>query len=215
MGLFSSSSSSDASQLSSGAQTQQGGAASVVFTQGKNSTGNISLNLTDQGAVGAAMALGNEAIQSNERSHLVSLAFADAETDDALAAVERSRDAALQFGAGAFGAAMSAADSAYSSSMGAVGSAYYSSLQAVGGAYSSGLNATQSATDKAIAAILAASGRESVAQKAAYQDSLAVLGAATEAAREDLETRQDRTLKEVFQVAALGVGAVALFSFLR
>lgn len=214
MGLFSSSSSSDQEQYSTGSQTQQGPASAVQFKQGKNSTGSVNVSLTDHGAVGAALALGSQAVAANERSYIASLQFADAETDDAIEAVERSRDAALQFGAGAFTSALSAADSAYSSSLGAVGGAYYSSLNAVGGAYASGMSATQSATDRAIAAILATSGRASEEQKIAYQDSLAVLGAATEAARQDLEARQDRSLKDVAKVAALGVGAVALFSWL-
>lgn len=215
MGLFSSSSSASESQTSSGAQTQQGGAASLVFTQGKNSNGTVNLNLTDQGAVGAAIALGSEAIASNERSYARGLAFADAETDDALAAAARAQSEALQFSAGAFSTALDAANSAFSSGMGAANGAYYSSLNAVGGAFSSSINATQSATDRAIAALLSASASTASVQKVAYQDSLAVLGATTEAARADLEERQDRSLKEVFQVAALGIGAVAVFSWLK
>lgn len=214
MGLFSSSSSSDQEQYSTGSQTQQGPASAVQFKQGKNSTGSVNVSLTDHGAVGGSLALASQSVAANERSHLASLQFADAETDDAISAVERSRDAALQFGAGAFSSALSSADAAYSSSLGAVGGAYYSSLNAVGGAYASGLGATQSATDKAIAAILAGSGRASEEQKVAYQDSLAVLGATTQAAREDLEARQDRTLTEVMKIAGLGVAAVAAFAFL-
>ncbi|GMU45910.1 MAG: hypothetical protein AMXMBFR26_06920 [Porticoccaceae bacterium] len=213
-GMFSSSSKADTANYTSGSQTQQGPSASVVFSQGKNSTGNVAVTLTDHGAVGASLALASETVAANERALALNLAFADAETDDALIAMKASQDVAMSFAAGAFQAAMDATGSAFGSAMGASQGAFNQAMNAVGSAYYSSMNATGSATDKAIAAILAASSKTSEAQKFAYQDSLKVLNETTANARADMEKRSDDTMQKVLKVASLGVGAVALFSWL-
>lgn len=212
--LFDSKSSADTTTHTSGSQTQQGASSSVILNQGKNSTGAVNVTLTDFGAVGASLALASETVAANERALALNLAFADAETDDALVAMRAAQSEALQFSAGAFSSALGAAGSAFGSAMGAAQSAYGGAMGAVGQAYAASIGANASATDRAIAAILATTQKGADVQKAAYLDSMASLKRQADNARADMEKRSDDTMQKVMKVAAMGVGAVALFSWL-